>query len=49
MLAQRIRRWSAIETALGDCRVFGGTAPCYAGDASIRRRQKSHYPDNTIH
>ena len=33
MLAQRVRRWPAIETALSDCPVFGGTAALlYAGD-----------------
>ena len=26
MLAQRIRRWPAIETALGDCPLFGRAA-----------------------
>ena len=33
MLAQRLRRWPDIETALGDRLVFAGTAHYYAGDA----------------
>ena len=30
-------------------RIRGNPAHCYVGDAYIPRRQKSHYPDNTIH
>ena len=33
MLVQRLRRWTDIETALGDCPVFAGNAHYYAGDA----------------
>ena len=49
MLAQRLRRWPDIETALGDRPMFVGTAHYYADDAFTSCRQKSHYPDNTIH
>ena len=46
MLAQRLRRWPDIETALGDYIMFAWTAmrvtPCSS------RRLKSHHPDNTI-
>ena len=49
MLVQRPRRWPDIETTFGDCPMFAGTAHYYAGDAFTCRRQKSHYPDNTIH
>ena len=74
MLAQRIRCWPAIETALGAfsvgyCRIATQqsqdvkamliyiktiliesiVSAGYAGDACIPSRQKSHYPDNTIH
>ena len=44
MPVNRIRRWSNIETELGDCPVFALTA--------IRVTLyplKGHYPDNTIH
>ena len=47
MLAQRLRHWPAIGTALGDCPVFAWTdirvTLCFSN------RQKSHYPDKTIH
>ena len=49
MLVQRLRRWPDIETALGDCPVFAENAHYYDGDAFTSRRQKSHYPDNTIY
>ena len=47
MLAQRIRRWPVIETALSDCPLFAWTAMRVTLCSS--RCQKSHHPDNTIH
>ena len=47
MLAQRLRRWSDIETKLADCPVFAWTAIQVMLFSS--RRQKIPYPDNTIH
>ena len=47
MLAQRLRRWPDIETALGNCPVFAWTA--MPKTLFSARRQKSHDPDNTIH
>ena len=50
MLNCSLQRWPNIETALGDCPVFAGVLPhSNAGDAFLPRRQKGHYPDNTIH
>ena len=49
MLNYSLRRWPSIEIALGDCPVFAGVLPhSNAGDAFLHRRQKVHFPDNTI-
>ena len=47
MLAQRLRHWPDIETAVSDCPVLAWTAMRVTLFSS--RRQKSHYSDNTIH
>ena len=49
MLAQRLRRWLEVETALCDSPVFADCRISMQVTLSCSRRQKSHYPDNTIH
>ena len=50
LLVQRIPRWPAIETALGDCPVFGGLRITMRVTlCPSPRRQKSNYPDNSIY
>ena len=49
ILAQCLRGWPDIETALRDCPVFADCRITMRVRLSCSRRHKSHYPDNTIH
>ena len=51
MLNYSLLHWPNNEIALGECPVFAGyVLPLSnAGDAFSPRRQKGHFPDNTIH
>ena len=46
ILTHSLRRWSDIETTLGDCTMFLPAAYCYAVTLFIMARES---PDNTIH